>query len=98
MASESADVKSPRTCRLAEIVQYHCDPPHDPADPQWHCLPVIRIFRICKDRPAVELTRFVQVNVETGAVHIPSQSSQVLPKGKPWRDVTRHEHTLGNET
>lgn len=28
----------------------------------------------CQDRPAVELTRFIDVDLETGAVHIPTQS------------------------
>ncbi len=29
--------------------------------------------------------------------HLPLFSSQVLPKGKPWRDVVRYEDTEGNE-
>ena len=32
----------------------------------------------CKNRPAVEMTRFVDVDLETGAVHLPSQSRSVL--------------------
>ncbi|OSD08179.1 hypothetical protein PYCCODRAFT_1358328 [Trametes coccinea BRFM310] len=100
MDSDTADRNrdAPQKCRLAEIVQYRCDPPQDSNHPQWHCLPIIRIFRICQNRPAVELTRFVEINVETGAVHVPSQSSQVLPKGKAWRDVIRYEHAVGNES
>ncbi|KAI0635313.1 hypothetical protein C8Q77DRAFT_696980 [Trametes polyzona] len=65
-----------KKCRLAEIVQYKCDPEQrtSAAPPQWHCLPVIRIFRICQGRPAVEITKFIDMNVETGAVQVPSQS------------------------
>lgn len=33
----------------------------------------------CQDRPAVELTKFVDMNVETGAVQVPPQSRYVEP-------------------
>ncbi|KAI0372106.1 hypothetical protein BV20DRAFT_964836 [Pilatotrama ljubarskyi] len=90
---------SPRgKCRLAEIVQFKCEPGEQlNVPPQWHCLPVIRIFRICQNRPAVELTRFIDMNVETGAVHVPPQSSQVLPKAKPWRDIVRYEDKAAHD-
>ncbi|KAI1798065.1 hypothetical protein LXA43DRAFT_876313 [Ganoderma leucocontextum] len=96
--SDSPDSKPREQCRLAEIVQYRCDAERaDGGRAQMHCLPVPRIFRICRNRPAVEMTRFVDVDLETGAIHIPAQASQVLPKGKPWRDVVRYEDTEGNE-
>ncbi|KAI0336800.1 hypothetical protein GY45DRAFT_1237731 [Cubamyces sp. BRFM 1775] len=89
MSQTSANADTHRQCRLAEIVQFNCNPTEDSVE--WHCLPIIRIFRICQNKPAVELTRFIEMDVETGAVHVPPQSSQVLPKGKLWRDVIRYE-------
>ncbi|KAH9897006.1 hypothetical protein C8Q73DRAFT_437670 [Cubamyces lactineus] len=72
MSQNPADAHTPGQCRLAEIVQFNCNPQEDTAE--WHCLPIIRIFRICQNRPAVELTRFVEMDVETGAVHVPPRS------------------------
>ncbi|KAI0070761.1 hypothetical protein K474DRAFT_1607774 [Panus rudis PR-1116 ss-1] len=77
-------------CRIAEILQYSCDEEEvTSGTPRFHCWPLIRIFRICPGRPAVELTRLVNVNSSTGAIELPSPSSQQLPKGKPWRDIKR---------
>ncbi|KAI0360526.1 hypothetical protein OH77DRAFT_1393369 [Trametes cingulata] len=96
---ERVDADPVGKCRIAEIVQFQCEPGEQlNGPPEWHCLPVIRIFRICQNRPAVELTRFVDVNTETGAVHIPPQSSQVLPKAKPWRDVIRYEDKIAQDS
>ncbi|KAI0732614.1 hypothetical protein C8Q72DRAFT_773958 [Fomitopsis betulina] len=79
-------------CRLAEIVQYKCDCDiGEQGEPQLHCWPIPRIFRICAGRSAVELTRIVQVDMNTGEVSLPREASQQLPKGKPWRDVIRYE-------
>ncbi|KAH9921383.1 hypothetical protein B0H21DRAFT_200128 [Amylocystis lapponica] len=92
------DVRSQREgqakCRLAEIVQYQCEQELTRAGtPQYHCWPITRIFRICGGRPAVEMTRFAHVDVDTGEVSVPPEASQVLPKGKPWRDIVRYETT-----
>jgi len=79
-------------CRIAEFVQYRCDVEKGAyGQPQFHCWPVPRIFRICPGRPAVEITRFVDVDMHTGEISIPPESSQALPKGKAWRDVHRYE-------
>ncbi|PCH44964.1 hypothetical protein WOLCODRAFT_77530 [Wolfiporia cocos MD-104 SS10] len=82
-------------CRLAEIVQYRCDAEQTQrGEPQFHCWPIPRIFRICPGRPAVEMTRFIDVDMSTGEISIPPESSQTLPKGKPWRDVMRNDEEL----
>ncbi|KAF9812425.1 hypothetical protein IEO21_06228 [Rhodonia placenta] len=79
-------------CRLAEIVQYKCDvEQNNQGQPQLHCWPVPRIFRICPGRPAVEMTRYVDVDTQSGEISIPAEASQTLPKGKPWRDVRCYE-------
>ncbi|CAL1709059.1 unnamed protein product [Somion occarium] len=77
-------------CRLAEIIQYSCDEEIVRGNYTYHCWPIVRIFRLCPGRPAVELTRFVNVESSTGAIEVPSTSSEMLPKGKPWRDVVHH--------
>ncbi|EPS97974.1 hypothetical protein FOMPIDRAFT_1127382 [Fomitopsis schrenkii] len=86
-------------CRLAEIVQYKCDlDVGEQGEPQVHCWPVPRIFRICAGRPAVELTRFVHMDLNTGEVTLPPETSQQLPKGKPWRDVIRYREKVAEFT
>ncbi|KZP28093.1 hypothetical protein FIBSPDRAFT_689460, partial [Athelia psychrophila] len=79
-------------CRIAEIVQYTCDLEKEGNGRQRvHCFPIPRIFRICPGRPAVEITKFVNINEHTGETEIPAAASESLPKAKPWRDVVRHE-------
>jgi len=82
-------------CQLAEIVQYTCDIERGPrGKPQVYCVPIPRFFRICSDRPAVEITRIVDVDTHTGVVTLPSRLSQALPKGKAWRDVVHYEDNI----
>ncbi|KAH9933908.1 uncharacterized protein B0H18DRAFT_870421 [Fomitopsis serialis] len=90
-------------CRLAEIVQYKCDiEVGKRGEPQVHCWPVPRIFRICPGRPAVELTRFVEMNMSTGEVHLPPEARYAclpkLPKGKPWRDIVHYDEKVAELT
>ncbi|EJF63814.1 hypothetical protein BD309DRAFT_864292 [Dichomitus squalens] len=97
MSSPPDNVQPREQCRLAEILQYKCVAEDvDKGQLKVHCLPIPRIFRICPNRPAVEMTRFVDVDLESGAVHIPAPSSQVLPKAKPWRDVVRYDNPFDN--
>ncbi|TFK47600.1 hypothetical protein OE88DRAFT_777889 [Heliocybe sulcata] len=77
-----------KKCRIAELMQYTCS--QQPAKHgAWpvQCYPILRIFRI----PAVEITKLVNFDSRTGKVEIPAEASQILPKGKPWRDVNRYE-------
>ncbi|EIN08794.1 hypothetical protein PUNSTDRAFT_52272 [Punctularia strigosozonata HHB-11173 SS5] len=88
---EKSEQKAP--CRIFEILQYNCEP----EGTGYHCFPISRIFRICDGRPAIEITRFVDVDVKTGAVELPSDPSQILPKGRPWRDVVRYNTKTSDE-
>ncbi|KAH7882824.1 hypothetical protein F5I97DRAFT_134074 [Phlebopus sp. FC_14] len=80
-------------CPLLEIailVQYSCESeklPNGRLRP--HCFPVSRLFRMCPERPAVEITRFCNVDIDTGAVELPDDRTP-LPEGKLWRDVHLH--------
>ncbi|KAH9835142.1 uncharacterized protein C8Q71DRAFT_710295 [Rhodofomes roseus] len=99
-STTSSDTKAVSSkCRLAEIVQYKCDiEVGKRSEPQVHCWPVPRIFRICPGRPAVELTRFVEMDMSTGEISLPSDASQQLPKGKPWRDIARYDEKVAVST
>ncbi|EPQ53445.1 hypothetical protein GLOTRDRAFT_78441 [Gloeophyllum trabeum ATCC 11539] len=88
-----------KKCRLAELVQYTCNiDTIDEGVPRLHCYPILRIFRMCPNRPAVEITKLVNFDPATGKVEIPPEASQVLPKGKPWRDVARYEQKLDGQS
>ncbi|KDQ60255.1 hypothetical protein JAAARDRAFT_32634 [Jaapia argillacea MUCL 33604] len=94
-----SDVPSGKKCRIAEIVQYTCELENqESGSPQVHCFPIPRIFRICPGRPAVEITKLVNVNMRTGEVDIPPETSQNLPKAKPWRDIIRYDQPLEQQT
>ncbi|KAI0321413.1 hypothetical protein OF83DRAFT_311448 [Amylostereum chailletii] len=71
--------KVPPKCRIAEIVQYSCEAQMDAyGRPQLNCFPFPRILRICEGRPAVEITRQVDIDVATGEVHIPTDARYVV--------------------
>ncbi|GAK64083.1 uncharacterized protein PAN0_004d2292 [Moesziomyces antarcticus] len=57
-------------CRLAELTQYHCD--LHPT--RVVCQPIDRIFRICKGRPAVEVSHIVEFD-ESAKPYLPAHLS-----------------------
>ncbi|SPO32229.1 related to putative protein [Ustilago trichophora] len=71
-----------RNCRLAELTQYHCD---------YHanrvvCQPIDRIFRICKGRPAVEVSHIVEFD-EDGKPYLPPHLSEAMPPSSHWHEL-----------
>ncbi|EKM75802.1 hypothetical protein AGABI1DRAFT_116134 [Agaricus bisporus var. burnettii JB137-S8] len=86
-------------CRLGEIVQFVCNLEQDAGgQPQIHCFPLPRIFKLCPGSPAVEITKLVDIDLATGEVVVPPDaSSQKLVVKATWKDVHRHEVTDPNE-
>ncbi|KAG2106862.1 hypothetical protein BD769DRAFT_140130 [Suillus cothurnatus] len=81
-----------KKCRLLEIVQYTCEPEElSSGEVRPRCFPIPRIFRICPDRPAVEITKLIKIDLKTGEIEMPDESSALLPKGKHWRDIRRYD-------
>ncbi|KAJ7039890.1 hypothetical protein C8F04DRAFT_996362 [Mycena alexandri] len=96
--SEKGVSDDPETkCRIAEIAQYSCVPKKNRFG-QWfvNCVPIPRLFRICPDRPAVEVTRFLKIDLATGYVEMPKALEEKLPNGKAWRDVVKISDTTGS--
>ncbi|KAJ7151074.1 hypothetical protein C8R46DRAFT_1123177 [Mycena filopes] len=86
-----------RHCRIAEITQYSCEPTKDRfGRVVVHCVPIPRLFRICPNRPAVEVTRSLNIDLATGFVEMPRALGENLPRGKPWRDVIKIGDTTGS--
>ncbi|KAJ7442486.1 hypothetical protein B0H11DRAFT_1646352, partial [Mycena galericulata] len=82
-------------CRIAEIMQYSCVPKQNSfGHPVVHCVPIPRLFRICTNRPVVEVTRVVNIDLTTGYVEMPKALEQNLPRGKPWHEVVKHETSI----
>ncbi|KIJ63738.1 hypothetical protein HYDPIDRAFT_112675 [Hydnomerulius pinastri MD-312] len=80
-------------CQLLEIVQYSCEPEKLPSGAiRPHCFPIPRIFRICPDRPAQEITKFTTIDMKTGEIELPDQNNP-LPKAKRWQDVHLYSNT-----
>ncbi|KAG1839741.1 hypothetical protein DFJ58DRAFT_811595 [Suillus subalutaceus] len=68
-----------KKCRLMEIVQYTCEPEELPSgEVRPRCFPIPRIFRICPDRPAVELTKLIKIDLKTGEIEMPDESRFVI--------------------
>ncbi|KAJ7484648.1 hypothetical protein FB451DRAFT_1233046 [Mycena latifolia] len=89
-ASDTSDVDS--KCRIAEITQHSCLPKKNRlGHPVVHCVPIPRLFRICPDKPAVEVTRVLEIDLATGSVEMPKALEKMLPCGKAWRDVLKIE-------
>ncbi|KAF9446572.1 hypothetical protein P691DRAFT_708264 [Macrolepiota fuliginosa MF-IS2] len=78
-------------CRIAEILQYSCNVEKDAnGQPQVHCFPIPRIFKLCRGLPAVEITTLVDIDLATGEVVIPPDaSSQKLVVKATWKNVIR---------
>ncbi|EGO03535.1 hypothetical protein SERLA73DRAFT_119233 [Serpula lacrymans var. lacrymans S7.3] len=87
-----------KKCRIAEMIQYTCELEETDGGMRPHCYPLLRIFRMCPDRPACEITKFTNINTNTGEVEIPGETSELLPKAKPWRDVYRYQDPLDKST
>jgi len=89
LGSQEQDPK--QGCSIAEILQYDCPiQTNEKGQLRYTCYPIPRIFRICQGRPAVEITKLVNIDMATGEVDVSNESSQKLPKVKPWRDVLRN--------
>ncbi|KAJ7599332.1 hypothetical protein C8J56DRAFT_916453 [Mycena floridula] len=81
-------VNIPVSCRIGEIVQYECQYKQGENTTLLHCVPISRLFRMCSGKPAVEITKVIDINSE-GEIEIPRNFSEILPEGKSWRDIIR---------
>ncbi|SOV08982.1 putative protein [Ustilago sp. UG-2017a] len=69
-------------CRLAELTQHYCDFHMNRAV----CHPIDRIFRICKGRPAVEVSHIVEFD-EQGKPYLPPHLSEAMPPSSHWHEL-----------
>ncbi|KAF8886584.1 hypothetical protein BD779DRAFT_1530476 [Infundibulicybe gibba] len=84
-------------CRIAEIVQYNCNLTETGTGrPVLKCFPIPRIFRICPNGLATEITRGVNINFSTGEVEIPPTPDQPPLLVRPWRDISRYNQAESN--
>ncbi|KAJ7138511.1 hypothetical protein C8R43DRAFT_893374 [Mycena crocata] len=98
MAETPRSAEPETKCRIAEITQYSCVPKKNRLGRSFvHCVPIPRLFRICPDRPMVEVTRVLNIDLTTGYVQMPKSLEEKLPTGKAWRDVVRHDSSIEDE-
>ncbi|KAJ7236244.1 hypothetical protein C8J57DRAFT_138597 [Mycena rebaudengoi] len=84
--------ESDEKCRIAEITQYSCVLKRNRLGrPVTHCVPIPRLFWICANQPAVEVTRVVNIDLNTGFINMPNTMASKLPSGKEWRDVATYD-------
>ncbi|EFI26782.1 hypothetical protein CC1G_15705 [Coprinopsis cinerea okayama7 len=55
--------------------------------PRLQCYQIPRIFRICPNKPAVEVTRFTDIHPRTGEVELERPPESI--RGKHWNDVVK---------
>ncbi|KJA21556.1 hypothetical protein HYPSUDRAFT_124972, partial [Hypholoma sublateritium FD-334 SS-4] len=78
-------------CRIAEIVQHSCEVVQDSTGTNIvECFPVLRFFQLCKGHPAVEITKFIEIDANDGGIEIPHGFRSDSIQGRPWRDVVRY--------
>jgi len=75
---------SSKRCRIAEVLQYDCTVKEGEKGPT--CFPFPRVFRLCPGKPVVEITAFVDVDMNTGEVTVPDNVGDIWPKTRPFRD------------
>ncbi|KDR68454.1 hypothetical protein GALMADRAFT_257187 [Galerina marginata CBS 339.88] len=86
----STETKS--ECIIAEILQHTCQLKTARNGSQSiHCFPIPRILKICPGRPAVEITKFVNINHKNGEIELPSNLNLDTIKARPWKEVTRYD-------
>ncbi|KAF8908428.1 hypothetical protein CPB85DRAFT_1436053 [Mucidula mucida] len=76
-------------CEIQELVQFACHPSKS-APGQIDCSPVVRFFRICVGRPAVEITKFVSIT-DDGGVTVPRNIDVLIPKARSFSEIAKHE-------
>ncbi|KAH6909511.1 hypothetical protein BKA70DRAFT_1102380 [Coprinopsis sp. MPI-PUGE-AT-0042] len=78
-----------KDCRLAEVLQYMCDLEQSSSgQPRVVCSPIPRIFKLCPNQPAVEVTRVVHVDPKSGEVDFQEPAGSI--RGKPWEEIVRY--------
>ncbi|TFK67577.1 hypothetical protein BDN72DRAFT_842848 [Pluteus cervinus] len=93
MPHTGSSKNTPLDCRIVEVLQFTCQLEQGTSgDSQIHCFPVPRFFRLCPNRPVEEITKFVNVDLVTGEVELPTNESRVGPTGRPWKKILRYEH------
>ncbi|KAF8229778.1 hypothetical protein L208DRAFT_1438855 [Tricholoma matsutake] len=85
----------PGKCRIAEIVQYTCNVETSESSSQLHCFPIPRLFKICPDRPTVEITTMANIDMTTGEVDVPPDTRKIEKEGKTWRNVILYNKDNG---
>ncbi|KAF8804731.1 hypothetical protein BYT27DRAFT_7194337 [Phlegmacium glaucopus] len=80
----SSPVDKPK-CRIAEILQYTCEQKDDSGS--FQCFPIPRIFMLCPEQPAIEITKLVDIDMLTGEVNLPANLSQKSVQGRPWKEI-----------
>ncbi|PWZ01578.1 hypothetical protein BCV70DRAFT_149832, partial [Testicularia cyperi] len=81
--ASSSSPSTPPGCKLAELVQYHCELR---SKSRLVCQPLDRIFRICPGRPAVEVTHIVEFD-EHGKPYLPRHLEEAMPPSQHWHEL-----------
>ncbi|PPQ92128.1 hypothetical protein CVT25_007959 [Psilocybe cyanescens] len=86
---DSASKKEP-DCVIAEILQHTClvKTAYD-GTISYHCFPIPRILKLCPGQPAVELTKFINIEMQSGEIDIPPNLSASSIKARSWKEVIR---------
>ncbi|TRM57485.1 hypothetical protein BD626DRAFT_574526 [Schizophyllum amplum] len=79
-------------CRIEEVSMFfECQPKKSPGQPpRIDCSPVPRFFLLCEGSPALEVTRAVKTDADTGKPVLSTQLLRNLPSAKEWRQVIKH--------
>ncbi|KAN0062206.1 hypothetical protein ACQY0O_005387 [Thecaphora frezii] len=82
----TAKTTSRPKCQLKELVQFHCRLRPD----RVVCHPVDRFFRICANRPAVEVTHLVEFDKD-GNPFLPDEFEEAMPPSQHWHGLMAHD-------
>ncbi|KAG8839289.1 hypothetical protein FRC18_011996 [Serendipita sp. 400] len=74
-------------CSLEQLTQYDCDKESFEKNGIVKCYPIPRVFRVCKDRPAVEVTALLRYKDPSGEPYLPENCLEQLPIGKQWKQI-----------
>jgi len=92
---EAIPEKDRKGCVLQELTMFECDRELAEKAGIIKCYPIPRVFRVCPERPAIEVTSLAKFDEDTGKASLPEDHLDNLPQGRSWKEI--QQDTTANQ-
>ncbi|CAG7847161.1 SubName: Full=Uncharacterized protein {ECO:0000313/EMBL:CCA66734.1} [Serendipita indica DSM 11827] len=87
-AAQAVEEEHRPGCVLEQLTMFDCDRDILARTGIVKCYPIPRVFRVCPNRPAVEVTALLEYKDASGEPTLPPDYLKRLPKGYSWDQIT----------